>query len=132
MTKTTPITVLCVDDAVDITRLIAMAIASEEDMDVVGELNSAENLLEELRDREPDVMLLDLTMPGVDVMDALPEIVAQSPKTRTVVFSGHDDQQRIDAVIEAGAWGYISKNVELPALLEGIRQVARGEVVALR
>lgn len=126
------IKVLCVDDNVDIVKLICMAISAEPDMQVVGELNTAEDLLQQVLQVQPDILLLDLTMPGVNVLNALAEISQQVHNTRTIVFSGYDDQHHIDAAMAAGAWGYISKHVELDTLIDGIRQVARGEVIALR
>lgn len=130
--RTSPIKILCVDDSVDITKLVCMAISAESDMDVVGEMHTADNLLEEVRTREPDILLLDLSIPGIDVFQSISSISEHSPSTRTVVFSGYDDQQNIDAAMAAGAWGYVSKNVDLDVLISGLRNVAEGEVVELR
>jgi DNA-binding NarL/FixJ family response regulator len=127
-----PIKVLCVDDSVDITKLVCMAISGEPDMEVVGEMHSAENLLEEVCRLGPDIVLLDLSIPGVDVLEALSGISEKSPSTRIVVFSGYDDQKNVDAAMAAGAWGYVSKNVDLDVLISGLRDVAQGEVVELR
>lgn len=123
------ITVLCVDDARDITLMFSHLINGEADMRCVGALQSADELLAEVERLRPDVVLLDLTMPGKDPLTALRELGARVPASRVIVYSGYDDTATVDSTLEAGAWGCVSKHSEPGAVLAAIRRVAAGEAV---
>jgi DNA-binding NarL/FixJ family response regulator len=123
------IKVLCVEDSEDLATLLRMMIDAEPDMSAVGCLHSADCLVEEVLRSKPDIVLLDLTMPGKDPVQALSELQRCRPETRVIVFSGFDSQDRVNQAVEAGAWGYISKHQEMPEVLSAIRRVAGGEFV---
>ncbi len=126
-----PTRVLCVDDRPDVAAAMRLIIQSDLSMTCVGCLSSADNLLTEVRGRDPrpDVVVLDATMPGRDPMDAMRELAAECPSTRTIIYSGHGDQEFIDRAMEAGAWGCVSKDAEPSALLQAVRDVAEGRGV---
>lgn len=126
-TSTRPIRVLCADDNALIAMDLQGAIDTEPDMQCVGCLHRADDLSREVEQHSPDVVLLDLTMPGRDPLEVLEEISRVYPSTRTVVFSGYSDPDLMDRAIEAGAWGYVVKSGDLTALIEAIRRVAQGE-----
>lgn len=136
-----PIRVLCVDDSRDITEQLALCIAHEPDMESVGSLRSANNLRAELEKLRPDVVLLDLSMPGVDPLEALRELAdaggavpGASPggsgcsAVRVIVFSGSGDREAAVSAANAGAWGFVCKDAEIPVILGAIREVACGKV----
>jgi DNA-binding NarL/FixJ family response regulator len=75
------------------------------------------------------VVLLDLDMPGPNPIEVLRELTVQSPDVRVIVLSGHVRRELIDRAIEAGAYGYLSKNDDGGVLVDSIRAVARGEFV---
>lgn len=121
------IRVLCVDDSADIADLYATVISGESDMEVVGTLSSADRLSEEAVRVRPQIVLLDLTMPGKPPLDALSELGDVAPETRVIVFSGYDDPETKDQVFDAGAWELVSKHDDVSAVLAAIRRVARGD-----
>jgi DNA-binding NarL/FixJ family response regulator len=123
------IRVLCVDDSVDISELIGRVIRDQPDMELVGALASADNLTEECARVRPQVVLLDLHMPGTPPLEALKELSAAAPAVRVIVFSGLDDGETVDRRVRAGAWGLVSEKWQRPdAVLDAIRRVAAGEV----
>lgn len=129
------INVLCVDDGPDISRLLELCIASEPDMAFMGCLRSADNLVSEVQARHPDVVLLDMKMPGREPLEALRELMAAEVAdsgamggVRVIAYSGRDDLEAVRGAVEAGAQGYVAKDCDVPCLLEAIRKVARGGV----
>jgi DNA-binding NarL/FixJ family response regulator len=119
-----PIRVLCVDDSRDITATLGRCIAREPDMESVGSLHSADDLVRQVDERRADVVLLDMTMPGKDPLAALRDLRAHAA-ARVLVFSGRDDQEAVEMAAEAGASGFLSKDAKIPVMLDAIRQVAR-------
>jgi len=135
------IRVLCVDDNRDITEQLGRCIAHQPDMESVGFLSTANNFRVEVEKIRPDVVLLDMSMPGDDPLVALRELtdaarVAPGAKAggggrravRVIVFSGRGDREAVDSAVNAGAWGFVSKDAEIPVILDAIRDVARGNV----
>ncbi|MDP1661150.1 MAG: response regulator [Phycisphaerales bacterium] len=135
------IRVLCVDDSRDITEQLGQCIAMQPDMESVGSLSSANNLRAELEKLRPDVVLLDIAMPGVDPLEAVRELTdaaravpGASPggsgcgAARVIVFSGSGDKKAVVSAADAGAWGFVCKDAEIPVILGAIREVACGKV----
>lgn len=116
--------VMFVDDSADLTRLVGLAISREPGLASAGELNSTERLVEEIEQKKPDVVVLDLGMPGTDVIALIGRLREVSPEVRILVYSGYDDQETIDLAIDAGACGHVSKKHRLDQLFETIREVA--------
>lgn len=130
LTSDTPdITVLCVDDSPDIAGLLDVSISGEQGMCSVGAVHDSSSVLDEVAAKRPDIVVLDLTMPGKSPLEVIAEINASFPQTRTIVYSGHDDPESIDRAIEAGAWGYVSKHEDFKQVIEAVRRVAKGELV---
>ena len=127
----TPIRVLCVDDQEDITTVVRMLITEESNMQCVGCLASVEHLVEDVRalPAPPDVVILDATMPGRSPMMALEELAGACPKTRTLIYSAHNDPAFIRHAKLAGAWGWVCKDDEPTSLLRAVREVADGRPV---
>jgi DNA-binding NarL/FixJ family response regulator len=121
--------VLCVDDNRDIVMLLEMAINSASDMASAGALYRADRLLEEVERSHPDVVLLDLSMPGEDPIAIARELAARFPETRTIVFSAYDDQELVMQAADSGAKGYVRKGENISVILDAIRRVANGEVL---
>jgi DNA-binding NarL/FixJ family response regulator len=125
---TEPIKVLCVDDNADILLLLTKAIQAEADMACIAALRDSGELMRWIESHQPDVVLIDLSIPGVDAFDMIRRIRQQHEHVRAIVFSGHTDQESVDAALEAGAWGYVFKNTDLPRVIDAIRRVASGSV----
>ncbi len=128
----TQIKVLCVDDSRDIAGLLDVAINAEAGMVSVGAVHDSGRIMDEVARHRPDIIILDLTMPGRDPLEALAEVNTAFPNTRTIVYSGYDDLESIDRAVEAGAWGYVSKHEDFKQVIDAIRKVADGELVLAR
>ena len=124
------IRVLCVDDRPDVTAVLRMLIESqvETEMECVGCLQSADALLDEVRglNPRPDVILLDASMPGRDPFQAMSQLREELPDTKTIVFSGYENDKFMDMAIDAGAWGCISKYDPPPTIVKAVVEVAMG------
>jgi DNA-binding NarL/FixJ family response regulator len=98
-----------------------------EDLTVVGVAADGAEAVALVRELRPDVVLMDLQMPGVDGVDATRTIVGEDLGAEVLVLTSFSDRDRILAAIEAGAVGYLLKDAEPAELIDGIRAVARGE-----
>jgi DNA-binding NarL/FixJ family response regulator len=122
------IKVLCVDDSPKLAAALEKLISAEADMQSVGAIRQADELVPAVKTRAADVVLLDLTMPGRDPLDALQELTTECPAVRVIVFSGTGDSELAQRAIEAGAWGYTAKGSDAANILSAIRTVAKGEM----
>jgi DNA-binding NarL/FixJ family response regulator len=120
--------VLVVDDSDDLAAMLAVVLDAEPDLECSGRLPSADDLAGALAEQKPDVVLMDLTMPGRDPMEAMADASARFPESRFVVLSGYDDPRRVDDAVSRGAWGFVSKHGDIDKLLGAIRAVAGGRV----
>ena len=120
--------VLIADDHPLIIAGIRRALDDNEDIDVVGEAQSGPELLQLVDRRRPDMVLLDLRMPGLSGTECIQHIVDSWPDTKTIVLSASDDQPSIDAAMSAGASAYVIKSVKAIDVASLLRQVAAGAV----
>jgi len=97
--------------------------------DVVGEADNGEEALELVRRHEPDVVIMDLSMPVLDGVSATKRITAEFPDVKVVVLTMHDDPQRTRAALEAGATAYLTKGTSFADVLDTLRKVQAGEEV---
>lgn len=116
--------VLCVDDHADFAMLWSAIVDAQDDMVSVGTLGNADRLEAEVTDRGADLVLLDLTMPGRDPLEALDRLVATAPAVRVLVFSGYDDAATTSRVVARGACGLLSKSLDPDQVLARIRTAA--------
>lgn len=123
------ISLLCVDDNVPLAEALHCLIDTEPDLEWAGHLESTDRLLEEALSLKPDLVLLDLDLPGPPALEVLDRLVEQLPDTRVVILSGYMSEALLDRAADAGAWGYINKNDGPAALLSGIRRVIDDECV---
>ena len=105
--------VLVVDDDPDYRWLVRLALAPETGFDVVAEAGDGDAAIAEAKAAQPDLVLLDCTMPGADAFDALPALREAAPEARIVLVSGHDPADLRTATRSTGAVGYLTK--ETPA-----------------
>ncbi len=118
--------VLLVDDH-DLFRTGLVSLLSEQGVHVVGEAATGDGALRLVRELAPDVVVMDLNMPGISGVDATREISAVAPRTRVVVLTiSADDGDVVDAVM-AGACGYLLKDSSIQQLVAGIRAAAAGD-----
>jgi DNA-binding NarL/FixJ family response regulator len=124
----TSLKVLIADDHPLMLQGIRRALEAADDIDVVGEARSGAELLALVARRNPDVVLLDLHMPGLSGLDCLREIKQSSPEVKAVVISASEDRDNIDAALLAGASSYILKSVSPMDIPSVLRQAANGAV----
>lgn len=125
MTSTT-ITILLADDHPLIRAGLAAFIATESDLQVVGEATNGEEALERYRELRPDVVLMDLRMPVMDGLTTTQAILAEFPDARIVVLTTYDGDEDIYRSLEAGAKGYLLKDMLRTEVLSVVRTVHRG------
>ncbi len=125
------IRVVLADDQAMIRSGLRALLSAEEDIEVVGEAGDGEQAVETARDLRPDVVVMDLRMPGVDGLAATRRIAAdvQMAKTRVLVLTTFDDDEFVFESMRAGAGGFLLKDAEPTELLRGIRVVAAGEAL---
>ncbi len=121
--------VLIADDHPLIIAGIRRAIEHDDDFHVVGEAQSGSELVQLVDRRRPDIVLMDLRMPGVTGTEMIELIHRRWPQTKTVVLSACDDAPTVQAVLRAGATAYVLKTAGSLDITEILRQVASGEVV---
>jgi DNA-binding NarL/FixJ family response regulator len=121
--------VVIADDHPTFRRGLAALLASVPDIDLVGEAADGESAVEQSRSLNPDVVLMDLSMPGVGGVEATRRIVADAPAVAVLVVTMLDDDEAVFAAMRAGARGYVVKGQDTDDVLRAIRSVARGDAV---
>lgn len=124
-----PIRILCVDDHAFLVEGLEARFAQEPDLKIVGRLAQADDLVKAVMTLKPDIVLLDIEMPGRDAFEAAGVVSENCPASRVVVLSAFVRDHYISAARKAGAWGYFSKSDDSSAIIAGLRRVAKGEFV---
>jgi DNA-binding NarL/FixJ family response regulator len=116
--------VAIVDDTPDVRLVVRMSLELDPDIDVVAEAGDGKGAIEIAAEHHPEVMLLDLSMPVMDGMSALPAVRDASPETAVIVLSGFTQTAMQERAIAAGAKGYIQKGLGARALCDRVWQVS--------
>ncbi len=124
-----PISVLIVDDHEIVRHGIRAFLEAEGDFVIVGEVASGGEAVLLAADLAPDVVLMDLLMPGMDGVQATRLLKAESPRSQIIVLTSYHEDEHIFPAIRAGALSYLLKGVGLTELAEAIRKAAHGEAV---
>lgn len=119
--------ILLADDHAVLSAGLTSLLNRQPDMIVVGAALDALTCLELARTHRPDVILLDVSMPGLSVTTTIRDLLADAPACRVLVLTMHEDAGILHQVLEAGAVGYVIKRAVESELLNAIRAVARGE-----
>lgn len=119
---------LIADDHPVVRAGLRMLLASQPDMEVVGEAVDGTTAVERALELKPDVVVMDITMGGMDGLAATREIVKRLPQTKVVVLTIHEDEEYLRQTLEAGATGYVLKEAADTEIAVAIRVVQRGEV----
>jgi DNA-binding NarL/FixJ family response regulator len=120
------IRILVVDDHPIVRDGLAAVLADEPDFAVVGTAASAEDALAAAQRLQPDVLLLDLELPGMDGVEAIDHLTRQVPAGRIVVFTAYDADEQVFGAIKAGARGYLLKGATAGEIAQAIRTVHAG------
>lgn len=116
------ISVLICDDVEPIRRLLTLIVESRPGLRVVGEAGTGTEAIAQAGDLQPDVVMLDLSMPGVSGFDALPDIRAAAPSAKVIVFSGFSAAVMAEDVLAQGADRYIEKGAAPNVIADAIEQ----------
>jgi len=122
-------TVLLVDDQALLRMGFRLVIETEPGLEVVGEASDGRVALDQVAALAPDVVLMDVRMPGMDGIEATRRVVAEHPATRVLVLTTFDVDEYAFAALKAGASGFLLKNARPEELVEAIRTVAAGSSV---
>jgi two-component system response regulator NreC len=124
----TKIRLLLVDDHEIVRAGLRMLFMAQEDMEIVGEAGSGEEALEAVQQLKPDVVLMDVAMPGINGIEATRQIKEIDPGAAVLALTMHEDEQYFFQMLDAGASGYVPKRAAPDELISAIQVVYRGDV----
>lgn len=122
------INILLADDHEVVRAGYRRLLENSEDLQVVAEASSGEEAYAAYNSVRPDVVIMDLTMPGIGGMEACRRILAHDPSAKVLVFSVHENEIMLNRSLDAGILGYISKRSASQVMIEAVRKVAAGEM----
>lgn len=122
------IRLLLVDDHVIVRAGLRMLFQAENDIEIVGEVGSGEEAIDAVRQLQPDVVLMDVAMPGIGGIEATRRIKQARPEAAVLALTMHEDEQYFFEMLGAGASGYIPKRAAPDDLVSAIRVVSQGNV----
>jgi two-component system NarL family response regulator len=128
-TDDAPIRVLIVDDHALFRKGLELVLAAESDLEIVGEAGEGLEAIERASDLQPDVVLMDVRMPGVGGIEATRRIRHAQPSTKVVMLTVSEDEEDLFASVRAGATGYLLKEVSIDEVANAVRAVARGQAL---
>ncbi|MFE7170832.1 response regulator [Streptomyces sp. NPDC057616] len=124
-----PVRVLLVDDQELIRTALSMVLADIEDVDVAGEAGTGEEAVRLAAELAPDVVVMDIRMPGMDGIEATRRITEAEPEARVVVLTTFDDDAYVYGALRAGASGFLVKDMALDDIIAAVRVVAAGDAL---
>jgi len=124
-----PVRILLVDDHALFREGLIRLLGTQSDMKVIGQAENMQQAIQLARELKPDLVLMDINMPGGTGVEATQTILAELPQIKVMFVTVYDDDERVFAALRAGAVGYSSKNVRATELLSSLRAVAKGETV---
>jgi two-component system response regulator NreC len=127
MSEPETIRIVIADDHPVVRRGLRQLLEIDRGFEIVAEAEDVEAACRCVRGHKPDVLLLDLNMPGGPSLDAIPEILAGSPQTRVVVLTMQDEPAYARAALSAGALGYVLKDAADAELVQAVRAAASGQ-----
>jgi NarL family two-component system response regulator LiaR len=123
------IRVLLVDDHAVVREGLRNFLALQDGLEIVGEASDGNEAIEQAQRLEPDVILMDLVMPGLDGIGAMRQLRTRTPASRVIVLTSFLEDERVLPAIQAGAAGYLLKNVAPAELARAIRAAHAGEAI---
>ncbi len=129
---TAPINIILVDDHAIVRAGFQMLFATENSINVIAEAERGEQACQLYIEQQPDVVVLDLSMPGIGGLETIRRLCLRDHNAKILVFSVHDESVYVDKAINAGAKGFISKNSHPDILIEAVHAVAAGDMYIQR
>jgi DNA-binding NarL/FixJ family response regulator len=124
-----PIKVVSVEDNPLVGEAIGRKLKGNPDFEWLGWVDNAQALYDIAQNSAPDIVCMDLDMPGQDAFEMIRELQNVSPHSRVLILSGHVNADFIDQAVNAGAWGYLSKAEDSRIIVDTFRQIAAGNFV---
>ena len=121
------IKILLVDDHAVVRMGFKMLIEAEDDITVIGEAESGEGAIKLFQELKPDIIVIDITMPGIGGIEAIDRIMAKDKNTKILVLSAHEDSVHPKRVLNAGAMGYLTKRSAAEELIKAIKSIHQGK-----
>jgi len=121
-----PTRCLAVDDHPTVRQGLSLLFKQHEDLDLGSEVESGEEALDAVERHNPEVVIMDVRLPGIDGISAIKRIAETSPNVKTVIFSAYGDKRLLSDAISAGARGYVMKGSPPEDLVRAVRTVASG------
>ena len=118
---------MLVDDHAVVRMGFRLLLDAAPDMRVVAEADSGEEAMRRIDEARPEVVVMDISMPGIGGLEAVRRILAKEPGTRILVLSAHEDAMHARRTLKAGAAGYLTKRSAAEALIRAIREVCQGK-----
>ena len=122
------IRILLVDDSHTFREALKQYLAPQPDFLIVGSVDNAQTAIEQVKTLNPDIILMDLEMPGMNGLQATKVIAQQFTQTKVIVLSSHDEEKYINQVLNIGAKGYLFKNTPIEELAHSIRFVHQRDI----
>lgn len=122
------ITIILVDDHAVVRAGFKMLLASSDKIDVIGEAERGEQAIQLYQELKPDIVVMDLSMPGIGGLETIRRIVQRDSEALILVFSVHHEQVYVNRALNAGAKGYITKNSAPEILAEAIATIRQGDI----
>ncbi len=124
-----PIRVVSVEDNPLVGEAIGRKLKGNPDFEWLGWVDNAQALYDIARKSAPDIVCMDLDIPGQNAFEMIRELQNVSPRSRVLILSGHVNSDFIDQAVNAGAWGYLSKAEDSRIIVDTFRQIAAGNFV---
>jgi two-component system, NarL family, invasion response regulator UvrY len=122
------IKVMLVDDHAVVRMGFRLLLQGSPDIEVIGEAQSGEEAVRLFQALAPDVLVMDISMPGIGGLEAIDRVLAKDPQQKILVLSAHEDVMHARRVLKAGASGYLTKRSAAEVLMEAIRAVHKGQL----
>lgn len=121
------IRVMLVDDHAVVRMGFKLLLQGADDIEVVAEAESGEEAIKRYPDIKPDVVVMDISMPGIGGLEAVTRLLAKDPAAKVLILSAHEDSSHPKRLLKAGAVGYLSKRSAAEELIQAIHQVFNGK-----
>jgi len=128
MASSSMVRIVIVDDHGLIRECLHLILAYEKNFEIVGEAENGIQAIDVITDFQPEIVLLDITIPKLSGIELLPIIKKKSPGTKVLMLTGKDDEETIIKALKAGAKGYLTKNTTSTRLIKAIKIVTKGEM----